>query len=92
MYLLDLNTSFAINGVISPNVLESMTTLDGQNSGAMFTDPLMTAFYRFHGNGAWNISTISSFNTTTQTWTNAPVSGGNFNTAYSSGRLCNYLK
>ena len=52
MYWLNPNTSFALNGAISPNILQPMNTLDGQNSGPMFTDPLMTTFYHFDGSSA----------------------------------------
>ena len=82
MYWLDLNTSFSLNGVISPNVLQSMTAPGGdwQGSGAMFTDPLMTTFYHFDGYAAPSNATVPSFNATAQAWTNASVSGGSFNT------------
>ena len=88
MHWLNLNTSIALHGVILPNVLQSMTSLDGRNSGAMFTDPLMTTFYHLDGNGAPNNSTISSFHATTPAWTNASVSGGNFNIAYTAAGVC----
>lgn len=81
MYWLDLNTSFSLDGGISPNVLQSMTVPgdDWQGVGALFTDPLMTTFYHFDGHAAPNNSTVPSFNATTQTWKNASVSGGSLN-------------
>ncbi len=82
MYWLDLNISFPLDVTISPNVLQSMTAPgdDWRGVGAMFTDPLMTTFYHFDGYAAPNNSTVPSFNATTQTWENASVSGGSFNT------------
>ena len=89
MYWLDLNTSFSLDGVISPNVLQSMTVPgdDWQGGGAMFTDPLMTTFYHFDGYAAPNNSTVPSFNATTQTWKNASVSGGSFNIVDRAGAV-----
>ena len=82
MYWLDLNTSFPVDATISTNVLQSITAPgdDWRGIGAMFTDPLMTTFYHFDGSAAPNNSTVPSFNATTQTWENASVSGGSFNT------------
>ena len=89
MYWLDLNTSFSLDGVISPNVLQSMTPPgdDWQGGGAMFTDPLMTTFYHFDGYVTPNNATVPSFNATTQTWKNASVSGGSFNTVDKGGAV-----
>ena len=89
MYWLDLNTSFSLDSVISPNVLQSMTAPgdDWQGNGAMFTDPFMTTFYHFDGFTAPNNATVPSFNATTQTWKNASVSGGSFNTVDRGGAV-----
>ena len=78
MYWLDLKTSFSLDGGISPNVLQSITAPgnDWRGVGALFTDPLMTTFYHFDGYATPNKSTVPSFNSTSQTWKNASVSGG----------------
>ena len=60
---------------------------DWTGRGAMFTDPLMTTFYHFDGYGVPNNSTVPSFNATSQTWQNASVSGGSFNTANRPGAM-----
>lgn len=88
LYWLDLNTSFSLDGVISPNDLQSVTAPgdDWQGSGAMFTDPLMTTYYHFDGFAPVpNNATVPSFNATTQTWKNVSVSGGSYNSVGRGG-------
>lgn len=58
---------------------------DWAGLGAMFTDALMTTFYHFDGYGVPNTATVPSFNATSQTWQNASVSGGDFNTENMAG-------
>ena len=53
----------------------------------MFTDPLMTTFYHLSGSTTLNNATVPSFNATTQTWKNASVDGGSFNTGDRGGSV-----
>ena len=82
LYWLDLNSSFPVDTIIPANTLHS-TPVPGaqwQGQGAFFTDANLTTMYSFAGFGQpEKVSlrdTVETFNTSSQTWGDASISGG----------------
>lgn len=82
-----MNASFVVDSIIPHNLLHSVQAQGSQwqNAGAFFTDTNLTTMYSFGGfqedeaSKAIKLNSVEAFNTTTETWTNASVSGGAYN-------------